>query len=260
MHPSLDGPYAKLDRAREHLDTLRRELDRAEAVNAYRAVEEFNSEERRHIWRLKVDSTVVERLSVVAGDVVHNLRSSLDHLVWQLILKAGRQPTKTAEFPIYLSKSPPPRECFDKAGRRKIHDVPDEAKDIIESVQPYHSAKPSESDLWLLNELDNIDKHRTLIGIFAAARAVHIYGSATDIRGMTFTPRRCEDGDELLSINAGASGQLQEDDKPTFSFVPVLDIPVDRFRPWYIWPTLEHIYETIRNDVIDRFVDIFPLS
>ncbi len=41
--------------------------------------------------------------SVVVGDVIHNLRSALDHLAWQLVILDGGQPNDSTQFPIYES-------------------------------------------------------------------------------------------------------------------------------------------------------------
>jgi len=39
-----------------------------------------------------------------AGDIVHNLRSALDHLAFQLVLAGGHTPTTETAFPV--GKSP----------------------------------------------------------------------------------------------------------------------------------------------------------
>lgn len=40
------------------------------------------------------------RLGVIVGDLVHNVRSALDHLVWQLVLANAQQPTRATQFPV----------------------------------------------------------------------------------------------------------------------------------------------------------------
>jgi hypothetical protein len=40
------------------------------------------------------------RLGVILGDMVHNLRSALDHLVWQAVLRNGGRPNRSHQFPI----------------------------------------------------------------------------------------------------------------------------------------------------------------
>lgn len=39
-------------------------------------------------------------VSVILGDVVHNLRGALDHLAWQIVASTGRNPSTSTYFPI----------------------------------------------------------------------------------------------------------------------------------------------------------------
>jgi hypothetical protein len=39
------------------------------------------------------DAPPVHKWGLVVGDVLHNLRSALDHLAWQLVLANGKSPT-----------------------------------------------------------------------------------------------------------------------------------------------------------------------
>jgi hypothetical protein len=40
---------------------------------------------------------------IIVGDIAHNLRSSLDHLVWQLVLQNRRLPSRRNQFPIMVT-------------------------------------------------------------------------------------------------------------------------------------------------------------
>lgn len=117
--PSLDGPKAKLTRAREHLDALRPKVLSAQDGEAYSRVKEVDSQSGDHVWRVKIDSAAVMRLGVLVGDAVHNLRFSLDHLVWQLALLTNQHP-RGSEFPIYMAEAGPGRNCFDERGKQKV--------------------------------------------------------------------------------------------------------------------------------------------
>ena len=52
--------------------------------------------------RLFVESVtpVPAEIGLIIGDAVHNLRSALDHLAFQLVLANGKTPVTTTEFPI----------------------------------------------------------------------------------------------------------------------------------------------------------------
>ncbi|MYB16960.1 MAG: hypothetical protein F4X41_08020 [Chloroflexi bacterium] len=94
--------------------------------------------------------------SVKVGEIVHNLRSSLDHIVWELVLANGRKPTFANRYPITGNA-----KRFDEIESRALQGVASGAKRVIREFQPWW---PTESgfELWSLNRLSNVDKHRHL--------------------------------------------------------------------------------------------------
>jgi len=108
--------------------------------------------------RLFVESVtpVPAEIGLIIGDAVHNLRSALDHLAFQLVLANGKTPVTTTEFPI----SDPAKQYTPAFESRKIESVPSKAKDIFRSIQPAHTG---DMTLWNLQTLDIADKHRLLI-------------------------------------------------------------------------------------------------
>jgi hypothetical protein len=106
-------------------------------------------------------------LSVVVGDVIHNLRSALDHLAWQLVILDGGQPTDDTQFPIYASETNAkgnPRNVTIQPGINDQHII-----DALIEVQPFTEAKyghdPATNALWIVHRLNIIDKHRLLVTI-----------------------------------------------------------------------------------------------
>lgn len=57
-------------------------------------------------WRAQIDPPPPAlRLAVVAGDILHSLRSALEHLAWALVLENGGEPSDSkpaTQFPISL--------------------------------------------------------------------------------------------------------------------------------------------------------------
>jgi hypothetical protein len=94
----------------------------------------------------------------MAGDALQNLRSALDHLIYQAIFKQTNVwPTKrTIAFPIGKDSNelPPPKfgGKVDGLGKTGI--------EILESLKAY---KGGNEWLWRLHSLNNLDKHRLLI-------------------------------------------------------------------------------------------------
>src|SRR5262245_23363930 len=90
------------------------------------------------------------------GDTVHNLRSALDHLAWQLVEANGGAPTDKTAFPMSNSA-----DAFESARGRQMKGIASDAQELIRSVQAYHSYH--NRHLAALAALDNVDKHRLLI-------------------------------------------------------------------------------------------------
>jgi hypothetical protein len=99
---------------------------------------------------------------VLTGEIVHNLRSGLDHLAYALCLAhtPGKTPRGNTEFPIFWNK-----DRFDDVkpggGRFKIRGMSWEMQSAIRDLQPLQHGKAAQAQsLWLLQEMSNIDKHR----------------------------------------------------------------------------------------------------
>ena len=152
---SLDDPLSKIARARKHLEELRRQIEPFAEPNAYTVTHDFNSETSEHVWKLVSDVPPVPiEVSLTIGDILYNLRSALDHLVWQLVLANRGTPSTRNAFPIFIDEGK-----FKKESASKLRGVSDSAKDVIVGLQPCYGGDVA---LWALESLYNIDKHRHL--------------------------------------------------------------------------------------------------
>ena len=164
----FDTARAKLGRARKHLDQLRRDI--AEYVapgNAYTVRQERHPDTGHRVLHTTFRDVDPE-WPLVIGDCLHNLRSALDHVVNEL---SGGMPH--TEFPIFKDRreffklESPSHTMGPKTGALyKLRGVSDRAWCAIESAQPYvaeeNGLDPETEPLWILHQLNNIDKHRTL--------------------------------------------------------------------------------------------------
>lgn len=90
------------------------------------------------------------------GDIVHNLRSSLDHLACAMVLEGGGKVTNSIYFPLAESEA-----AFEKRivngcllGAR-ASDI-----NVVRQLKPYRGGADR---LFQLHRLDNIDKHRRIL-------------------------------------------------------------------------------------------------
>jgi hypothetical protein len=112
-----------------------------------------------------------ERLAVIAGDVMLNVRSALDHIA--VVLAPNNRKFK-ASFPIFTCNVHEREEItgdYLHAGDHKawvkcVKGMPDDAVTWLDSIQPYRAVyegqDPEDHALALLGSFQNADKHRQL--------------------------------------------------------------------------------------------------
>jgi hypothetical protein len=96
---------------------------------------------------------------VILGDCVHNLRSCLDHLIWQVTLLDGGTPDGDTQYPI-ASK---PEAQFERMANRRIPGVSAKHRAMVKKTQPYHRGNSAPvHPLSVLADLSNTDKHQVV--------------------------------------------------------------------------------------------------
>jgi hypothetical protein len=145
----------KIERAKQHIGDLERAILDYRSTDPYRLRVEEDFKAREKVYLVHERSPIPEQLALIAGDAVHNLRSALDHLAWQLVEAGPGSPSKGTSFPI--RDTAPKKEADFRA---KIKGMKPGAESLIESLQPY---KGGNGDLWTLHRLDIIDKHQLLL-------------------------------------------------------------------------------------------------
>lgn len=222
MSSPLEGVRLKVARAEEHLQTLDEENRAYFEGRPYEIVHERDEERSRHVYRFRVRQTPPLRLSILMGDCLHELRSSLDYLAWQLVLENGGTPTRQTSFPIHKAE-----EAFREYKRSRrvptgvAGGVSDEAAALIETLQPYNrtDGPPEGHPLWVLQDLNNIDKHRHLN--LATLGTTNTQTTLTNAAGHPIF------GMQLLDHPAGA-GPVE--DGAVIAAFPILDDPDRRLQ------------------------------
>ena len=168
MTDPLDGIRAKLSRAKTIIDDLNGHLDTFAKNEPYRVIVKEDLAEDDWLYgtftAVRNPSAVLHPHTIfMAAEVLYHLRSSLDHLVCQLVrLKDPGfdiESPSSLQFPIFKSRG----EYKSRAGRM-IRGVSPCASSLIEREQPYNRTPqaPSDDVLWWLRELNNTDKHRMI--------------------------------------------------------------------------------------------------
>jgi hypothetical protein len=166
MTDPLAGCFAKLDRARENFRELHDAIMDYRHGQPYTIAVNEDFETGWQVIRFECDPLPL-RIPAIAGDMFHNLRSSLDNLVWQLVLANGNIPGRHTAFPIFRDR----QEFVHRVGRKRrnsrrangpLTGVAPKAWALIESLQPYHARYPDFNFLSVINRFANMDKHETV--------------------------------------------------------------------------------------------------
>ena len=172
------GINAKIDRASNAIGALSSEIDELCTNIRQGIVHEIDGDagEQRWDYRDRAPEVPIE-WSIRAGEILYNLRSALDHLVWQLVLANGNEPTISNQFPIVDQE-----EAWNSRSANNLRGVADENKKIIRHLQPFNPSlqlpvnggyQPCNAQVFrTLRELCNVDKHRYLNLIMVRARGI----------------------------------------------------------------------------------------
>ena len=155
-HP-LDGSRAKIARAGDHLEVLEAALTRFVRDGGFTIATEHDPETEEYVFRvhshLRPPVPPSPAVSAMVGDVLNNLRSALDYIIWRL----AKSPSVKNQFPIFSAP-----EDFEKRRKRYLHSVPAEHWALIESYQPY-PGRDANGEIGRLATLNDVDKHHLLL-------------------------------------------------------------------------------------------------
>ncbi len=175
MADALASARTKLARGNLHKATARREAGRffrGHPSPTFR-VEPEGDEGFTHAgagttfgFRVVVDSAPPDLPASFAarfGDAIHNYRSALDHVAWQLVRHGSGWPLKderaanAVQFPIYDTLG-----GFRYNQSRRLPGVDQDAMAFIQARHGYVRGNATNNELLALAKLSNDDKHRAL--------------------------------------------------------------------------------------------------
>jgi len=257
-YPSLDGPIARIDRADELVVALQDALQAFVATKPYTV--EARPDENRAV-RMFVITSVLDipmRPRIIAGEIAHHLRASLDLLAYQLLLKAGvhdQERLRNCAFPVITNRDlskPSDKRKHDDSINAKIGGIGQRAYDRIVALQPCAGNKEW-SHLAQIQALDNTDKHRLLL---AAAASTRIggwnfrdeYGNVTTLPHDSFVPMQV---DAMVKVQSPPPGWI----------LPNLASEIAFIEPGPVWgKPLDHILRNLSRmtrQTVNTFADCF---
>jgi hypothetical protein len=189
----LEGIHERLARANQNVQALDADLGNFLRPLPFVEIKVVNGEARigdaeKAAWKAVQECAQKNRVplqfSIRAGEIIHHLRSCLDHIAWQLSdpLKREARPGKV-HFPVVTDWNDPDETARYKRQTEFISDVG--ALDIIKKLQPAGSDVPKDNPLWVVHYMDIVDKHRALSLILWVP---HFHGPSTVTRDYAAIP------------------------------------------------------------------------
>lgn len=252
----------KLQRAKEHFEKLKTEVWRWEEGEGYALSMYPDSHPPHYVLRAEVVEPITEDpFSFLIGDFLQNARAALDYLACALgDAGAGgfmsEDVATETMFPIIGGTDPDGvtyggSKAFPQRARRRLATVPDPARAVIESLQPYKTGRDLwyAEPFWVLNELARFDRHRFLHLAIARAgnlmpsdkcRNVRITdldvetGNLTLLEGMALEDKEVFGGDEDRAMLARFTAEpINPGEEMDVDFESALEIifDVDRLPP-----------------------------
>lgn len=105
MNDRLAGVEEKIERSKKHIQDLDVAIKAFLKTDPYAVGAKRDPETRRPIYYLTSVQAVPAEVALIAGDIIQNLRSALDHLAYQLVLVGTGKPGPFPHvyFPIFNS-------------------------------------------------------------------------------------------------------------------------------------------------------------
>jgi hypothetical protein len=240
---TLKDARLKLKRAYDNLATLEENIAQFLDSKPYTVVREFEDDGAQHVYYLYLRREPPAYLGTIIGDVLHNLRSALDSIVWEFskdkdTLTEGQR--RSIQFPIAEDPA--------KYDEGPIRYVPDPIKAEIKAAQPCNFERPDLHFLAVINRHNLIDKHRNVPVVLA-----HIAGTsyAAPPPGVKFRERmrygRFEDGAEIARFTFSEPQPMMD-----MQFKPFVDVQFDQLGNTAV-DDLRFCIQSVEKDLLPRF-------
>jgi hypothetical protein len=254
----------KLARASYHLDSFEAKVREWRDEHTHRYESHFDRESGKQFVYIRFPEPLPAEFRLIIGDCLHNLRSALDNLAYELAVRHhGSSPLpgrfdRRSEFPIFGD-----REWTARERRNKIGCIHPRAQAIIKRLQPYNRGDKFASDpLWKLHELSNMDKHRVPPITQMAVSAWQDFSGAPYLPStLKLNIGQLKDGAEIASYTPDASAAVEGFD-PQMHMDPLLTFGIffgegSAAYGWRCSDALRWIQRYIANNVLPPLVDPF---
>lgn len=222
-HPFLEGARAKFNRAEKQFAEIKRKSVSGFAANQNPVQRHDDARTHRSAW-IWADQNPQHwiDLSLDTGEMLHNLRSSLDHVAWAFARVNKPTPFRRTAFPFVEKKA-----NWRVALKNELRDISPVGQSFIERFQPYQTRNRSfNRRLQIVHKLNNTDKHALLntavTPMTDANYRTFIPGTNQVVSQGMISLSGAKPGVELFSTDGLPPG---EDVEVNFTFIDLIEDP-----------------------------------
>ncbi len=163
--PSLDNSFHRVARAEEHLSSLKVAIDKFDSIAPIgHGIQTYGKLPKGLKIAIEYRPDISPMVSILVGEIIYNLRSALDYLVFELALLDSGKVQKGMQFLIENCE-----QNWNSRERSKLKGLSIKHKGVIHSLQPHRGCEWTK----VLASISNPDKHRFLTPINATT-TLHI--------------------------------------------------------------------------------------
>ena len=168
MTKPFEAADIKLERATHHLQVLQSEIEgffaRGGAYVAFETAEEYqrNTVGAIGCFVYRENEPIPTQWSAIIGDILHNLRASLDLVACDLHRLSNGKVNELAgvQYPFCKTEA----DLATKMRERRLGNIGKQFKEIIEKTRPYQGGNPG---LRAIHDLNVMDKHQMIVPTIA---------------------------------------------------------------------------------------------
>jgi hypothetical protein len=206
---NLSGPESKVKRAKQHITDLESLIGIFKQSNPWSEWRYTELDSGDWVVLFQELRPIPPTFASIIGDAIHNLRSALDHLAWELVESNGGTGGDETYFPI--SKD---ARSFKATFQRKIQGASNDSMRLIKAMKPYQGG---DDRFWWLHRLDIWDKHRVLVPAVVFADSIGGWGEL-DARYLVDTGGILEDRAPLYRVPAAERDLPNVNMNPQFTY------------------------------------------
>jgi hypothetical protein len=202
--PPFEGSHLKIKRANQHIDDLETIFSQFLRTDFYALGAKAKPQIGYVAYYVTRVDPLPEDVPLILGDAVHNLRTALDHFMWELVgTLCPSAASRHTEFPITKTS----QQYNSAFGKREITEMREDIAEFLREIQPYRT---TDDTLWDLHQLDIDDKHKLIIPVACAINSWGLKKPRIWLGDLS-NSFHIELGEELLNIPADTYAKNHDD-------------------------------------------------